>query len=134
MGDRAAALEARILAFKAQPSFKGYCKLEELAATDWFELQGELLQYLRTARDWGKEQAQVDIFLHEGLMEDAIAAVSGLRSYRGDLILRVMDAVVDTHSQWVLDNARRRAKSIMDEGKAKYYHHAVNWLKRVKAA
>lgn len=45
-----------------------------------------------------------------------------------------MDAVVDTHSQWVIDNARPRAESIMNDGKAKYYDHAVDWLKRIKAA
>ncbi|MEL6385049.1 MAG: SWIM zinc finger domain-containing protein [Cyanobacteria bacterium J06626_18] len=64
MGDQAAALEVRIIAFKAQPSFKDYRKPEELAAIDWPTIREELLQYLRTARDWGKEQAQVDIFRH----------------------------------------------------------------------
>lgn len=59
---------------------------------------------------------------------------SGLSSYHSQLILRVMDTVVATHSQWVVDNARPRAESIMDEGKVKYYDSAVAWLKRVKAA
>lgn len=133
LGDRTAALEARTLAFKAQSSFKDYRKLEELAGTDWPEVKTELLQHLRTTDYFMSCQAQVDVFLHEGLLKDAIAAVSKRRSYNGQLILRVMDAVVESHSQWVIDNARPRAESIMDEGKAKYYHHAVDWLKRVKA-
>ncbi|ASC74119.1 hypothetical protein XM38_050940 [Halomicronema hongdechloris C2206] len=45
-----------------------------------------------------------------------------------------MAAALPTHPDWALENARRRAESIMDVGKAKYYHHAVDWLKRVKAA
>ena len=67
-------------------------------------------------------------------MADAIAIVSDLRSYHGTLILRVMDAAIATHSQWVIDNARPRAESIMDSGKAQYYYNAVEWLQRVKAA
>ena len=45
-----------------------------------------------------------------------------------------MDQVIESYSQWVIDNARSRAEAIMDEGRAKDYDHAVAWLKRVKAA
>ena len=134
MGKTSEALEARIMAFKTQPSFKDYQKIELMAASDWAVVQEALLQHLRTIQTWGVEQAQVDIFLYEGLLEDAIAIASGLRSYHSQLILRVMDAALSTHGQWVIDNARPRAESIMDSGKAKYYHNAVDWLKRVKAA
>ncbi|MBE9107821.1 SWIM zinc finger domain-containing protein [Nodosilinea sp. LEGE 07298] len=134
MGNTSAALEARILAFKAKPSLQDYQKVEMLAGTDWLAVQETLLQNLRTSQTWGLEQAQIDIFLHEGLLEDAIAVASGLSSYHSQLVLRVMDTVVATHSQWVIDNALPRAESIMDEGKAKYYDNAVAWLKRVKAA
>ncbi|MEM9003164.1 MAG: SWIM zinc finger family protein [Cyanobacteria bacterium P01_F01_bin.86] len=135
LDNASAALEARILAFKAQPSLKDYQTIETLVGSDWPQLQADLLQYLRAPRQrWGIAAAQVEIFLQEGLLEDAIAVVSELRSYDNNLIMRVMDAVIDTHSQWVIQNARPRAESIMNEGKAQYYHHAVEWLKRVKAA
>jgi uncharacterized Zn finger protein len=134
MGNPSAALEARVLAFKAKPSIQDYHKIEALAGTDWPAVRETLLQRLCADRAWGLEQAQVDVFLHEGLLEDAIAVASALSSYHSHLILRVMDTVVATHSQWVIDNARPRAESIMDEGKAKYYDNAVAWLKRVKAA
>ncbi|MEO0824676.1 MAG: SWIM zinc finger family protein [Cyanobacteria bacterium J06639_16] len=134
IGDPDAALEASIIAFKSKPSFQDYQKLKALAGADWPDIQGMLLQYLRTSEMWRIEQAQVNVFLHERLLTDAIAVVSGLHSYHSGIVLRVMDAVTNTHSQWVIDNARPRAESIMDEGKAKYYHHAVEWLKRVKAA
>ena len=107
---------------------------QQTLQTDWPNLQGKLLQHLRTGKSWGLGAAPVDIFLHGELLEDAIAAVSDLSDYQGNLVLRVMDAVVDTHSQWVIDNACPGAESIMDGRKAKYYHHAVDWLKRVKAA
>jgi len=134
LGDTAAALEASILGFKAHPSFQDYQTIPALAGSDWATVQSDLLDYLRTDPRWGIEEAQIDIFLHEELWEDAIAVASKLHSYHGQLMMRVMDAVVETHSQWVIDDARPRAESIMDEGKAKYYHHAVDWLKRIKAA
>jgi len=134
LGDTAAALEASILGFKARPSFQDYQTIQALAGADWATVQADLLDYLRTDHGWGSEEAQVNIFLHEELWEEAIAVASQLSSYYGNLVLTVMDAVVATHSQWVIDNARPRAESIMDEGKAKYYHHAVDWLKRMKAA
>ena len=134
MGNTSAALEARILAFKAKPSLQDYQTIERLAGTNWPAVCETLLQHLRTGQTWGREQAQIDIFLQEGLLDDAIAVASNLSSYHSQLILRVMDTVVDTHSQWVIDNARPRAESIMDAGKAKHYDDAVAWLKRVKAA
>ncbi len=138
MGDTSAALASRIIAFKARPSFQDYQRIEGLAADSWPEIKESLLQYLRASQSWGMEQAQIDIFLDEGLLEDAIAVASKLSSYYSSLILRVMDRVVASdhlaHNQWVIDNARPRAESIMDEGKAKYYADAVKWLKQIKAA
>ena len=134
MGNNSSALEARIIAFKAKPSYRDYQRIEALAAENWPEVRETLLEYLRTARTWGLEEAQVDVFLHEGLLEDAISIASGLSSYYSQLVRRVMDTVVASHSQWVIDNARPRAESIMDEGKSKDYQSAVEWLKRIKAA
>ncbi|MGK7905684.1 MAG: SWIM zinc finger domain-containing protein [Synechococcus sp.] len=134
MGNISAALEARIIAFKSKPSYQDYQRIEALAAENWPEVRETLLQYLHTAQTWGLEQAQIDVFLHEGLLKDAISVASGLRSYHSQLVQRVMDAVIATHSQWVIDNARPRAESIMDEGKSKDYQSAVEWLKRIKAA
>ncbi|MEM9215768.1 MAG: hypothetical protein AAGD25_15685 [Cyanobacteria bacterium P01_F01_bin.150] len=133
------ALEVRIIAFKLKPSFKDYQKIrqitEERAGEEgWSITRTSLLNYLQTYTEWGVEKAKVDIFLYEERVEDAIATVSDLRSYDGQLIMRVMDVAIASHSQWVIDNARPRAESIMDEGKAQYYNHAVEWLKRVKAA
>ncbi|NEQ45330.1 MAG: SWIM zinc finger domain-containing protein [Leptolyngbya sp. SIOISBB] len=134
LGNSVAALEASILGFKARPVFKDYQTLQTLAGSDWSAVQTDLLNHLRTTRNWGIEEAQINIFLHEGLWKDAIAIASQLSSYYSHLILKVMDAVIESHRQWVLDNARPRAESIMDAGQAKHYHHAVDWLKRVKAA
>ena len=38
------------------------------------------------------------------------------------------------HADWVIKNARCRAEEIIDAGKAKAYHHAADWLRKVRAA
>ena len=77
-------------------------------------------------------QAQVDIFLHEGLVDDAITAVEKGASY--DLLERVMDAAAEHRPDWVIQAARRQAERIMDAGQSKYYHHAVDWLEKAGTA
>ena len=134
LGDRSATLEASIAAFKAKPSLKDYRAIEALSGEDWPDNKEQLLQQIRQMNQWLDADAQVDILLHEGLVNDAVEKVSGFSSYREQLVLRVMDAAIASHSQWVIDNALPRAQSIMNEGKSKYYSSAVAWLSRVKAA
>ena len=43
-----------------------------------------------------------------------------------------MDAAIATTPDWVISSACRRAESIMDEGKAKYYYKAIEWLEKVR--
>ena len=73
----------------------------------------------------------VDVFLHEDLLDDAIATVSAESYYHRDVIHRVMDTTIARchRLDWVIENARPRAEEIMDSGKAQLYHHAANWLR-----
>jgi len=132
MGERDLALNAATVAFREAPSMAVYQRTQELAGGRWPELRGELLAHLRQSSGYVFSQAQVDIFLHEGLLDDAIAAVEQDASY--DLIERVMDAVVEHRPEWVIEVARQQAERIIEAGKAKYYHHAVGWLERARAA
>lgn len=131
MGEPERALEAAAVAFKATPSMAAYQRVQELAGERWSELREGLLAHLRQA-SFVYSQAQVDIFLHEGLLDDAIAAVEKGGGY--DLIERVMDAVIEHRPDWVIKAARRQAERIIEPGKSKYYHHAVNWLEKARAA
>ncbi|MBR8839686.1 MAG: SWIM zinc finger domain-containing protein [Stigonema ocellatum SAG 48.90 = DSM 106950] len=134
LGDSQAALDARKAAFQARPSFQDYQKIESKAFENWESVKTDLLRILYTHGSWGIEEAKVDIFLHEGLIEDAIATVTELSSYYSTIIRRVMDAAIPHNPDWVITNARRRAESIMDAGKAEQYFYAVDWLKKVRAA
>ncbi|MBD2535683.1 SWIM zinc finger domain-containing protein [Nostoc flagelliforme FACHB-838] len=131
--DNATALTASIIAFKIRPSFRDYGKIQDYAGETWLTLKQDLLQTLRDQPDWGTREAQVDIFLHEGLTDDAIKTVERDTYYDSKLVHRVMDAAVSHRPDWVIDNACRRAEPIMEQGKADRYDAAVNWLKKVKA-
>lgn len=132
--DQAVALQARLTAFHLQPSLPDYLKLQELAGNRWHSLRQELLTKLQGFSDTLHAAAKVAIFLQEGLIDAAIATVDSLSSHESSIIHPVMEAAVAHRPEWVIENARRRAESIMDGGKAQYYDHATNWLRRVRSA
>ncbi|MBD2199322.1 MULTISPECIES: SWIM zinc finger family protein [Calothrix] len=134
LNNQPVALSAMIAAFQIQPSLVSYEKIAELAGEEWAVVKPDLLQILRTSGGWGTEAAKVDIFLQEGLIEDAIAIVNEMSSYHADLIYRVMDVAIAQKPDWVIANARHRAELIMEAGKAEYYNTAVQWLKKVRTA
>jgi uncharacterized Zn finger protein len=125
------ALRAAETAFDEQPDLALYQRLQTLAADGWSALREMLLKRLRKSKRYD-EEGVVDIFLHEGLIDDAIRVVDR-DAYHYDLIKRVMDEVVAQRPAWVMEAARRQAEVIMDAGKAAIYHHAIEWLERVRA-
>jgi len=106
-----------------------YLKAQELAGERWETVRPKLLAQLRKSR---AADAKVDVFLHEQLIDDAIAAVKS--DYGYGLLERVMDAAIPTHPDWVIEAARAQAERIMDAGDAKHYDAAVNWLCRARDA
>lgn len=134
LGDAQAALAARIKAFNARPSLEDYQTALKLAGDGESTVRNELLQLLRQHSSWDSESAKVDIFLQEGLLEDAITTVKDLGYYQGELVRQVMAAAINQRPDWVIENASHRAGEIMDAGKANAYHHAVEWLQQARAA
>ncbi|AFY95253.1 SWIM zinc finger family protein [Chamaesiphon minutus] len=133
LGELSTALSARITAFKLRPSMRGYQQIQTLAGEAWQTLQADLLQHLRTIDSWRHAEAKVQIFLHEGSIDDAIATVTD--SYaRGHLIQLVMDAAMSHRPEWVIAKAIPPAEDIINRGKAEAYQEAVNWLTRARAA
>ena len=74
----------------------------------------------------------VEVFLHEDLIDDAIAAVKG--SYNDRLIEKVVDAAITTRPEWAIQASRKQAEAIMDAAKAKHYDQAIRWLQKARAA
>jgi len=128
------ALRAAQAAFYATPSLEGYLRVRELAgglvSERWPELQRELLAHLRRASY--HTQGHVDVFLHEGLLDDAITAVDQDGTY--GQIEQVMDAVLAQRPDWVIRKAIEQADRIIEPGQARYYHHAAAWLGRARDA
>jgi len=124
-------LNAALIAMREEPSLEDYQAVQTLAGERWPELREELLTRLRQIRSVYPEP-QVSIFLYEGLIDEAIAALSNYAGYT--LVEQVADAAISTRPDWVIHAARHQAEVIINAGKADAYHHAVNWLKRVRAA
>lgn len=56
-------------------AFRDYGKIQDYAGETWLTLKQDLLQTLQNQPDLGIREAQVDIFLHEGLINDPIKTV-----------------------------------------------------------
>jgi uncharacterized Zn finger protein len=134
LGNLAIALSAKIQAFLARPSFQDYCKVEELAREQWSTLKVELLTNLRSQTGSTTHQAKVDIFLNEGLIDEAMEVVANFSSYNSSSIHQVMEAAISHRPDWVIENACKRAESIVAQGKADAYHLAIEWLGKARAA
>jgi uncharacterized Zn finger protein len=130
MGRSELALTAAQVAFYAMPSLEVYLRVRELAGKGWPELQRALLDRLRQGSY--HTQAEVDVFLYEGLLDDAITAVDEGGGY--SQIEQVMDAVLEHRPDWVVRTALGQAGRIIEPGQSRYYHHAVAWLNRARDA
>lgn len=131
MGRGEQALRAAIMAFREDPALAAYLRVQELAGERWPEHRDDLLDHLRRNQSY-HPSGRVEVFLHEGLTGDAIAAVE--KRPVGALIGRVADAAVESHPDWVIDTCSRQAEEIMDEGRSRHYSEAMSWLKKVRAA
>ena len=129
MGERERAAAAAVVACREAPSLATYQAMQELAGDAWPERRAALLDHLRKHRPFDP-RGEVDIFLHEGLVDDAIAMVQpSVGSYYGDeLVETVVRAAVASHSEWVIATCTRRAEGIMNEGRSQLYDLAVRWL------
>lgn len=130
-GETALALRAGSAAVLERRQLSDYLALQKLAADGWLPLREELLGKLRQ-RPTGLGVNAIAIFLHEKLIDDAIAALSPYAS-SGDT-MAVMEAARQNRPDWVIQTAQKQADSIMNAGKADQYSDAVAWLQHAKAA
>ena len=126
------ALAAALIAFEADRNLAAYLQVQALAGDGWPVRRSELLDRLRTSGRSYYPQGPVEIFLHEGLIEDAIAAVDQGATH--SVVELVADAAMVSHPDWVIKASRQQAEGIMDAGKAQYYAAAAGWLGRARAA
>jgi uncharacterized Zn finger protein len=135
LANKELALKARIIAFNDTPTLEDYVKAKELAeAKEWTKLRKSLLSQMSKNDNSFSIGEKVDIYLHEKMIDEAIAFVEKLELYNPEPIQKVMDAAIETHSEWVIKNASERAFSIIESGRHSQYSSAIEWLKQVRNA
>jgi uncharacterized Zn finger protein len=131
MGRQELALKAAEQAFCAQMSLEHYRHTAKLAGEQWETRKTVLLAYARTAQTY-ETQGKVDVFLHEGLIDDAIAAIEPYASHT--IVGQVVDVAIKARPEWAIQACQKQAESIMDRGKSQYYQAAANWLTKARQA
>jgi uncharacterized Zn finger protein len=131
LGEKELALNAAQAAYTASPSLADYEAVQSLAGEDWPPIQAELLERLTQT---SHTLTKVEIYLHEGMIEQAIQAVDQDRYPGYNTVEKVVDAAWASHPDWVIRHCKAQAEPIMDEGKSRLYHHAVRWLGKARQA
>ncbi len=133
MGEKASALSAAEVAFREEISLENYQRVAEITGEQWPECRGKLLDYIRSKKS-SYLQGIIDVLLHEGLLDDAFAALEPYASHT--IVEQVVDAALksQSHFDWVIQACRKQAEYIMDGGKAEYYSSAANWLAKARTA
>jgi uncharacterized Zn finger protein len=129
MGRQELALTSAERAFYEQLSLENYLHVAQIAGEQWPERREILLNSLRHTKSHCKD-GQVEMFLHEGLIDDAIAVADSSTDYK--LIERVVAAALTSRPDWVIQACQRQAEYIISKGQTKYYSRAVNWLEKAR--
>ena len=110
-------------------TLENYVAMQQNAGSTWEAIKPDILQMVAYGNS---AESKVDIYLHEGMLKEAIETVNNAQWYSN--INRVIDAVQDDYPEWVFQQCRKRADSIMDGGISKQYDVAADWLRRGRQA
>jgi uncharacterized Zn finger protein len=131
LGETGLALRAAQAAYTASPSLADYQAVQLLAGDDWLQMKDGLLE--RLAQN-SLTSTQVEIYLHEQLIDKAIQAIDENPHAAYSTVESVVEAAWQSHPDWVIRQCRAQAEPIMDQGKSRQYHHAVRWLGKARRA
>jgi uncharacterized Zn finger protein len=131
LGETGILLNTKIIAFKLRPSLADYHQIRALTQGKWQATRDILIKYLVQLDSFPASEAKVDIFLEEGLLDDAIA-IANTSYCQIHVRLRVMQAVISSNPQWVITKAKALAEEIITIGKSDSYDNAIAWLEQVR--
>lgn len=126
---------AALIAFQADVDLPSYQAVQRLAGADWPRQRKRLLTIARQRHlHLANGAGPVGIFLHEGLLDDAIAALGsptarGYSSHDVTLDL-VLDAALTQRPDWVIQTCRTLAEQIMASSNTGQYEDAARLLGR----
>ena len=131
MGDLTRAVPAAVIAVRSDPDLASYLVAKDLAGECWPQYRTEILDHLRNGDSFILE-GRLEVFLHEGLVADAIALVG--RKGDDTEVAKVVDAALESHPGWVIETCRHRAERIMNAAKSERYEYAFKWLAKAQQA
>ena len=131
MGDLTRAVPAAVIAVRSDPDLASYLVAKDLAGECWPQYRTEILDHLRNGDSLFLE-GRLEVFLHEGLVADAIALVG--RKGDDTEVAKVVDAALESHPGWVIETCRHRAERIMNAAKSERYEYAFKWLSKARQA
>jgi uncharacterized Zn finger protein len=129
-GRAAKALEAWQAAFHSSPSLDTWKTIKRLAGSRWKRMKPELMVTLKKGYD---QQALAEVLIEEQDWDAAIK-VADKEAYDYRLVATVADALITHRPEWVIRASVKQADALIEKTQSKYYTHAANWLRRVKAA
>jgi uncharacterized Zn finger protein len=132
-GDLERARRAALVAIRTDPRLDVYLRAREIAGDGWAQVRDEMLASLDP--DMSLDPTSIiDIYLHEGMIDEAIDAAENAWYVSPDIFERIADAAVDLRPEWVIDLSMEAADDIIDRAKSARYEEAAEWLARAKAA
>ena len=128
-GCTAKALAAWEAAFKDRPTLAGWQSLERLSGDNWPQCKAEWRAAIKTTYDHSQH---AEILLYE---QDYDAAMELGDQHPNDYLLRaqIADTIVTHRPEWVIKISLAEADQLIAKTQSKYYAHAADWLRRVKA-
>lgn len=73
----------------------------------------------------------VEIYLHEHMLVEAMQAVDKKGGFGIELV-RVIEATRTEYPDWGIKQCRQQTERIMNNGDAKHYADAADWLRRAR--
>ncbi len=126
-GKRDLALNAATLVFQEEVTLSNYLRIAEIAGEQWPQGREALLEY---AREKSERNERIHIFLHEGLIDDAIASVGAYTSPA--TTEKVVDAAMPIRPNWAISACRGKAETLIQQGSS-HYEDAARWLAKARA-
>ena len=133
-GDSALVLRVASMLFYRTWNVSDYQKVKNcFSAEEWVQAREPILQRLRT--DCNSSTNQVQIFLHENFVVDAIASYKATSYfYNSTLLHTLLSKAIPVEPTWVIAKGKSLAEEIMNNKRSKEYSNAVEWLKIVRDA
>jgi uncharacterized Zn finger protein len=129
-GRSAQALTAWQAAFHSSPSLETYQAIKRLAGAKWSKLKPTLIAALE--KGWNHKPL-AEILLFEQDWDAAIKVADGKNVYY-DVVRIVADALIPHRPEWVIQACIKQSDALIAKTQSKYYGHAAEWLKNVRAA